>query len=187
IDEVDRRSVFTLNLAMSALLFGVIAALAYPAARFYGEPSLRYLLPLIALELPLSALGSVQRINLRRTLRYDALARVDIVGGLVGGALGIAAAAAGWGVMALVLRILTTALVQTTGLYFVDAWRQRLGVDREVLRSLGGFGLHVTGMELLGYLYLNVDKILIGRFLGDQALGLYSRAYVLMQLPPRVV
>jgi PST family polysaccharide transporter len=45
------------------------------------------------------------------------------------------------------------------------------------------FGGHMTGVETLGYLGRNLDQVLIGRFLGAEALGFYSRAYALLMLP----
>lgn len=46
-----------------------------------------------------------------------------------------------------------------------------------------GFGGNITGSNLLNYLCRNLDNVLIGRFCGAVALGLYSKAYQLLLLP----
>ena len=45
------------------------------------------------------------------------------------------------------------------------------------------FGGGVTGFAFLNYWARQADDLLIGRFMGEAALGLYSRAYALMLLP----
>jgi O-antigen/teichoic acid export membrane protein len=51
------------------------------------------------------------------------------------------------------------------------------------LRDLGGFGLTLFASRLLSYLNLNGDNLLIGRFLGSRALGIYSLSYSVMFTP----
>jgi O-antigen/teichoic acid export membrane protein len=51
------------------------------------------------------------------------------------------------------------------------------------LRDLGGFGGNVFGTRVLFAVSRNADNILIGRFLGPGALGIYSLAYNLMLVP----
>lgn len=46
-----------------------------------------------------------------------------------------------------------------------------------------GFGSGVSGFNLANYLSRNADKLLIGKFFGDNALGLYDRAYRLLLFP----
>jgi PST family polysaccharide transporter len=45
------------------------------------------------------------------------------------------------------------------------------------------FGGTITLNNVIGYLAYNTDKVLIGRFWGAEALGIYGRAYQLINLP----
>ena len=45
------------------------------------------------------------------------------------------------------------------------------------------YGVDTLGVQLLTYISGNVDNVLIGRFIGSGALGLYSRAAQLFRLP----
>jgi PST family polysaccharide transporter len=45
------------------------------------------------------------------------------------------------------------------------------------------FGVHVTGFEFVNYFSRNLDNMLIGRYIGPAALGLYAKAYQLFMLP----
>src|SRR5262249_10463642 len=51
------------------------------------------------------------------------------------------------------------------------------------LRDLLGFGLGATASACVNYVALNGDYFLIGRLMGAFNLGLYTRAYGLMNLP----
>ncbi len=51
------------------------------------------------------------------------------------------------------------------------------------LRDLFGFSAGTLGASFLKYLERNVDNLLIGRFLGPTALGIYSLSYNLMLYP----
>jgi O-antigen/teichoic acid export membrane protein len=55
--------------------------------------------------------------------------------------------------------------------------------SRESLRSLGSFGLKALVGRLLVQVNINGDNLLIGRYLGSNALGVYSVAYNVMILP----
>ena len=45
---------------------------------------------------------------------------------------------------------------------------------------LGGV---VTAQSVLGHVAQNIDKVLLGRFRGAEALGIYGRAYQLVSVP----
>jgi PST family polysaccharide transporter len=51
------------------------------------------------------------------------------------------------------------------------------------MRDMVTFGAHVTAHGFVNYFARNLDNILVGRFLGAEALGYYSRAYQLLMLP----
>jgi O-antigen/teichoic acid export membrane protein len=51
------------------------------------------------------------------------------------------------------------------------------------MRSLGSYSSKTLISQMLGYFVNNVDNLLVGRFLGSVALGLYSVSYSTMFLP----
>jgi PST family polysaccharide transporter len=58
--------------------------------------------------------------------------------------------------------------------------RPRRGTQlNDILR----FGANITAFDLFSYFHRNLDNLLIGRFWGAEALGLYSRAYALLMFP----
>jgi PST family polysaccharide transporter len=51
------------------------------------------------------------------------------------------------------------------------------------VRKLGGFSLRIFGATALSWGTSNLDKVLVGRFLSASALGIYSLAYNISQVP----
>jgi O-antigen/teichoic acid export membrane protein len=49
------------------------------------------------------------------------------------------------------------------------------------------FGSTITLINLVFYTAYNLDKFVLGRYFGPDALGLYGRAYQLVQIPTEVL
>ena len=72
----------------------------------------------------------------------------------------------------------------TTCLMFVlSPFRPGLPSRGTGLKEMLKFGANITAFDFVNYFHRNLDNILIGRFWGAEALGLYSRAYALLMFP----
>lgn len=121
---------------------------------------------------------------LRRALRFKALVVVDLGSYVLGyAAVAIGGALAGWGLWALVAGTLVQGALATGAAYAFVRHPLRLGIDRGAARELVGFGGGMTASGLANYVALNGDYFVVGRVLGAAPLGLYTRAYHLMNLP----
>jgi O-antigen/teichoic acid export membrane protein len=152
---------------------------------FYDQPRLTDLMPWVAAAFLFAAVGQMSMSVLQRDLRFDRMAAAEL-GGVVGGtAVAILSASQGAGALALVWGLLANQAVRAT-LFIRLAWpwwRPRLRFRRADVRGHLGFGLYQMGERSINYLYANVDYLLIGRFLGAEALGAYSIAYQVVVLP----
>ena len=75
----------------------------------------------------------------------------------------------------------TITLIMLT--YYSCPWipgRMQMGTG---VRNMLKFGGHLTGSNFVGYFARNLDSLLIGRFIGAEPLGLYSRAFTLFMQP----
>ncbi|MDX6504097.1 MAG: hypothetical protein QOE29_1222, partial [Gaiellaceae bacterium] len=84
---------------------------------------------------------------------------------------------------ALIVQAIVGTGLSTLLLWWSSSWRPRFVYSRASLRELRGMSAAVFGSNLLFYVNRNVDNILISRFLGPAALGLYSVAYNAMLVP----
>ena len=133
---------------------------------------------------PLRALLSIAESLLQRRRSFRLMAKIEVAAYALGfGACGIAAALAGAGVWALVVAHYAEAVLATAALLACQPRVRRVVPEYRALRELIGYGGGVTLGKFLNHLALQADNVVVGRWLGAAALGLYGRAYQLMAMP----
>jgi O-antigen/teichoic acid export membrane protein len=183
LSEADRSTVFWTSLGAGVAFTIVGVALSGPIAAFYGEPRVQPLLVALSLSFVVTSLGTTQSALLMRTMDFRRLELRMMAGTFAGAVVGVAAAVQGAGAWAIIAQQLTIAGVSSTMLWLVSPWRPRFTFSLASLRDLGGFSANVFGQRVLYYLHANADKVLIGRFLGSSALGVYGLAYNVVTVP----
>ena len=178
---------FWVNLALSLAAVLLAVALAPLLATFYGEPRLVGITLALSGALVLSGLSVQHRAVLSRQMRFRALAGLELAAQAAGVLVAIVAAWRGAGYWALVLQALTLHAVGTAGSWILCGWRPGPFRRGSGLRPLIRFGGYATGFGIANYVARNLDDVLVGRFFGDAALGLYSRAYGMLMLPLRQI
>src|ERR1022692_1811704 len=176
-------TLFWINIFVGMLL-GLLAVVGAPIiAAFYHEPRLVGVTAVLALGFLFNAAGVQHSVLLQRQMRFTALAVINTVGLIAGTAVGIGGARAGYGYWALVGMTLTIPLISTVGFWLTTAWVPGKPHRQTGIRSMLRFGGTVTLKGLVSYLANNVEKVLLGRFWGVDALGIYGRAYQLVNIP----
>jgi O-antigen/teichoic acid export membrane protein len=183
ITEEDRSTVFWGSLAFSFVVAGVCVALSPLVAQFFGQQEVEKLVVVLSLSVPLSALTTTQVALLLRQLAYRSLEIRQMLAILSGAVAALVFAAAGFGPWAIVANALVASAVSTILVWRFSSWRPRFVFSFARLRDLSGFGLRLFGLRLMNYANLNVDNMLVGRFAGAAALGVYSLAYNVMFTP----
>lgn len=176
-------TLFWINLAVAAALMIATITLAPAISWFYDEPRLEPLTVVLASAFVLGGVGAQHQALLRRKMRFTALASIDVGSNLTGAIAAVAAAFMGLGVWSLVVQRLAASVWTSCALWMASGWRPTLTFDWAAVRPMLALGGHLTGFNTINYFARNADNLLIGRWWGPQALGLYSRAYQLLLLP----
>ena len=181
--EEHLSSVFWVNVISGLVMTLLFAAAAPLVARFYGEPLLLPLTLLLATNFVIYAFSIVQRVLMVKALDFRALAVVEVGSVAVAGAVAVAMAVAGLGVWSLAANYLLATVVATALFWGLGRWRPERAFEWGAVKDLLGFSSHYLGTKTLSYWTRNADNLLIGRFIGSSALGLYSKAYAVLMLP----
>ena len=181
--ESHRSTAFWFTGAVSTILFALFLLGAPLAGWFFNEARVVPLLRALSFSLLLAAPESTYAALLTRRMDFKSLGLRQISSTLMAGAAGIAAALAGLGAASLVVHGLAQAMTSSALLVWRAGWSPRLRFSRSALRDLWSFGKWVAGARALNYLNRNMDNLLLGRFLGARALGLYSFSYQAVLLP----
>jgi PST family polysaccharide transporter len=96
---------------------------------------------------------------------------------------GIVLAMYGLGVWALAWACLIQTFLKTCLTIYLVGQPVKFGFSLVEAKSLFAFGSGMSATRFLLYTARNLDYLVVGRFLGAEALGLYTRAFQLMVLP----
>jgi O-antigen/teichoic acid export membrane protein len=181
--EADRSTAFWTNAGLGVLLTLAGVGLSGPIASLFHQPRVQPLLAVLSLTFILTALGTTQGSLLIRALHFRSLELRTIAATAAGVAAAIVIAALGYGPWAIIAQALVVSGVSTALLWRSSSWRPRLLYSTDSLRHLLGFGGAIFGAGVVRYFERNLDNLLIGRFLGAAALGVYGVAYNVMLVP----
>src|SRR5438094_838343 len=176
-------TLFWINIVFGALLGLLSVAVAPAIAAFYHEPRLFGVTSVLAIGFLFNAAGVQHGALLQRQMRFTSLAVINTVSLILGTGIAIGGAKAGYGYWALVALKLSLLLTVTIGFWLTTAWVPGMPHRRAGIRSMVRFGGSLTLIGLVVYVASNFEKVLLGRFWGVDALGIYGRAYQLSNIP----
>lgn len=183
ISQEQLSTLFWVNMAVGALLALLSVGMAPGLVAFYHEPRLLQVTLVLATGFILNAAGVQHSAVLQRQMRFAALAAIETVALVASIAIGIGIALWNASYWALVAMTITVPAVQTAGFWLATRWMPGSPRRQTGIRSMMRFGGAVTLNSLIVYVAYNVDKILLGRLWGAEVLGIYGRAYQLINIP----
>lgn len=183
VTEEQVSTLFWINLLVGGGLTLLMVAMAPFIAAFYREPRLFWVAVVLASGFLVNALGVQQSALLQREMRFTTMAGIDVTALVISVMVGIGMALKGFGYWSLVATAIVPVMITTTCLWVASGWipgPPRRGVG---IRPLLRFGGTLTLNGIVIYIAYNLDKVLLGRWWGAQAVGLYGRAYQLISIP----
>lgn len=185
---VDRvRAVWAVQLGLGVALALFVMIASVPVAHFYGEPRMRDIMLVVALNYAINPFGSLTYAWQIREMRFDTLALVRFTSTLVGGGVSIFLAWRGMGPLGLALASLASTLVNAImASYFRPKWFPWLPGLKEVRRVLA-FGSQTTGSSIITTIAGSAPELLLGKLQGMTEVGLFSRANGLITMFQRLV
>ena len=179
----DRLStIFWLNLAMSALIAGLVVLLGTPIT---GSAAAGSMLAVYGLKLLLQNVFFVPQALMRRELRFKELSLIRIFANLFGFTTRVASAAAGAGPWCYLIGNFTHSMVTATGIQLRRRFRPRFVLRLRQAAADIRFGVATALREILFHVYTNADYRVVIAFFGREANGLYSFAYATILNPVR--
>jgi O-antigen/teichoic acid export membrane protein len=175
--EEASHTVFTINLVMGICLTLVVIAIAPLVADFFHEPQVEPLLQVLSLTFSIEALGAVHVALLQRHLDFRRKLIPDLGRAIIKGIVSIGMAVAGYGVWSLIVGQLAGVAVSVILAWVVYPWIPRLRIEWKLVGSLLAFGIPIMGVAILHAIGANLGYTIIGRHLGDVALGIFTMAY----------
>ena len=176
-------TLFWINMLVGAVLGLLSLAIAPILVSFYQEPRLFWVTAALAAGFLFNAAGVQHSALLQRRMSFTTLSAIEIISLVVSIAVGIGMAFGGYGYWALVGMAVVLPAVSTVCLWSIATWVPGVPHRGVGISSMMRFGGTATLNGLVVYIAYNLEKVLLGRFWGAEALGIYGRAYQLINIP----
>ncbi|WP_246377068.1 lipopolysaccharide biosynthesis protein [Nocardioides ginsengisegetis] len=183
LSDAARDKLFWINSCIGLVVAVVVCCSAWPLAELYGEPRLTSITLVLSLTFLFNGMGAQHRADLNRRLQFGKLALGDVVGYACGFGVALVLALLGYGYWAIVGQYVTFSSVASCYYLIAAGWLPHRYQRATDIRGELVFGAGVLGVQLSNYVAKNADSVIIGARLGDIPLGLYSRAYQLLDAP----
>lgn len=188
LEERHLRVGFTLSIILSLLVAGIVWASAALLSTFFRLEGLAPVVREASLIFVFQGAAMVAQAMAQRGLRFRWLAAVDASAFAVGFVIvGPVLAWLGFGARALIGALLTQHALRMMILLLGQPHPKRPRLDLLTISELVYFGGGFTMARVCNYLANQTDKLVVGRWLGAQALGLYMLAYQIVTAPAIMV
>ncbi len=181
-DNRTNSTAFWVSLGIGFFLFALSWVIAPFLAIYFKDERVIPVFRAITLTFPITALGSTHDALLRKQLAFGKTAMPEFLRALTKGVVSVLLAFGGFGAWSLVWGQVGGTLVASIVLWVITPWRPMFEFDFIKAKSLISYGMKYIGTDVLSVLLLNLDYLLIGRYLGAAALGIYVLAYRVPEL-----
>lgn len=175
---------WTIQIGRGVLLWLGSCALAWPAAQFYDEPMLLWLLPVVGLSAVIAGFQTTKTLVASRQIRLGLQSVIGVSVQAIGVLVMVVLAWIWPSVWALVVGGLVTGLLGTlAGHMFMPGTPNRLRWDPLAAHDLMHFGKYIFVSTLAGFIVNHGDKMVMSRLVGFADLGVYNIAFFMAGFP----
>lgn len=181
--ERHLNTVFWTNVFWSLFLYLILSFVVAPiASNFYEQPILIKIIPFLSLSVLTSALNTVHFSQLRKELNFKKIAFIRNISSLIAGVIAVGMAFFDFGIWALVANDIIAYVITVPLFYSATKWKPKFQWDSTVLKEILSFGMFLTGSKVIINLVGNADYLLIGKWVGASAVGVYTLAFMMTNL-----
>ena len=168
---------FWLGLAVGIGLF-VLTWIAAPfIGDYFNDERAVGVVRMMVLVYPISALGNVNSIYLAKRLDFRKKFIPEVSYALVKGVISVGMAFLGFGYWSQVWGQVVANGASVVVARIVNPWKPSLHFSRSIAKSMLKYGLNIVVLDSLANLLNNADYLFIGRYLGTEALGVYTLGF----------
>lgn len=186
-DPVFINTAFLIQGVRGIILFGIAAALAYPFARFYHQPTVHWMIVVAALSVGLRGLSSGSIWTLTRRVQIGKLTALNVGGDSVGFAVSVAWALVSPTAWALVVGRVASSAVYVILSHVISENPVTLDWDRNAARDILLFGSGIFLSSATYFLSAEAERLIVGKFITIAELGCFSLALALASAPSQAI
>ena len=172
--DLDFTTAFWMTLCASFLSFLALEAFSLVVDTVFRTRGLAEVLRPMGFILISMGMSRTHEMWLSRNFRFRSLALRAGVSAVAGGVVGVASAAAGMGVWALVAQQLVMSLTALACLWLATPWRPSFALSGKTAGEIVRFVRDTSAASALNTLNEASDTVMVASFFGPESVGLYS-------------
>jgi O-antigen/teichoic acid export membrane protein len=179
---------WTLQIIRGFFVWLICIVIAFPAAKFYGEPRLLWLVPIMGLMSIILGFASPAPAILNRRMAIDKITIFDFTVQIL--SLTALIILAWWfrSLWAFAIGGLVGGSIRAVGSYLlIPKQRPKFAWDKTALNELISFGRWMFVATAIMFLAEQADRLILGKLLSFQILGVYTIAATLANMPREVI
>lgn len=181
--QKELNSIFTFSLSIGIILALLFYNSSQLISTFYENEQLTIICKILSIQLIFASMNIVPNALMAKNKRFKEIAKRTLLLQTSSGILSVIAALHGAGVYALLI----SPIISSVGIFLWNIRYYKVQIDwrydTKPIKSIFSFSSYQFLFEFVNYFSRNIDKLIIGRMISIEALGVYEKAYRLMQLP----
>jgi len=188
-EETFVNTAWTIQAIRGIGLWLLTVVLAWPTARFYNEPRLLWLLPVVGFGCVIAGFSSPNLLTLARHLGVGRLSLLELSSQLILFAVSLTWAFFQRSIWALAIGRVVSELLRMALSYKLigGGIKPRFVLEKESVRALLGFGRWILMSTALTFLASQSDRLILAKLTSFQMLGIYGIAFSLSDLPRQII
>lgn len=183
LNDNDLKNIFSFTVYMGLILSCVFFFCSWPITHYYNKDILLPVCQSLCILILSNCILIVPLNLLYKEKQFKLISFTTLLIQTTTGIISIIAAYNGLGIYSLVLSYLLSSILLAIFYLYKKRMTFKLIPGIESLKKIFSFSSYQFLFNIINYFGRNVDKMLIGRMAGLQALGYYEKSYRLMLLP----
>lgn len=173
--ETELSSVFSLSIIIALGLYGILYIGAPFVSYFYGEPIITKILRVQSITMIIASASSIPLSLLNREMKFKITFVISLIGAIVHGVVGVYMALNNYGVWALVVPSVISAIVTCFFYFILTKWKPCFTLKLNSINSMISFSAKILLSNVVNTLYKNIQSLIIGKQYSKSMLGYYNK------------
>jgi len=188
-DSEQMSTLFWLNIIVGFFLFSLVLISSPLISEIYSEPILKNLLIILSFSFIISPFGSLFHTVFQKELQFGVIAKIEIIGAVIGVSCVIILAYWGYGVWSIVYGQLVGFSIRALLFLIIGIKYYEISFYFNIkkVKKYLDFGFFQVGEKAINFLSERADQFLIGYLLGSQSLGYYNFAFNIVNQPVTLI
>lgn len=183
LSKYDLNHIYSLTIFVGVILAVAFWGLSFAISSFYDDPTLKPVSQWLCLSIFFTCINIVP-LNLQyKSKNFKRIAIVTLIVQVISGIAAIIYAFSGGGVYALVLQSLASTGILALIYNYIARLHFSFHIEKSAIEKIFSFSMYQMLFNIINYFSRNLDKLLVGKYIGLSPLGYYEKSYRMMMLP----